>query len=101
MIKAGIIGGSGYTAGELLRILANHPQAEIDFVYSTTNAGKEVASVHQDLLGEVNINFTGNANQDVDVVFLCLGHGQSPIFSLVVVLPAYCFTAPAVRPLTR
>lgn len=80
MIKAGIIGGSGYTAGELLRILANHPQAEIDFVYSTTNAGKEVASVHQDLLGEVNINFTGNANQDVDVVFLCLGHGQSKAF---------------------
>ncbi len=80
MIKAGIIGGSGYTAGELLRILANHPHAEIDFVYSTTNAGKAVASVHQDLLGEVNINFTGNANPDVDVVFLCLGHGQSKAF---------------------
>jgi len=80
MIKVGIIGGSGYTAGELLRLLAYHPQAEIDFVYSTTNAGKPVSSVHQDLLGDVNINFTQNINPDVDVAFLCLGHGQSKAF---------------------
>lgn len=80
MIKIGIIGGSGYTAGELLRLLAYHSQAEIDFVYSTTNAGKPVASVHQDLLGEVNINFTDTVNTSVDVVFLCLGHGQSKAF---------------------
>lgn len=80
MIKAGIIGGSGYTAGELLRLLAYHPEVTIDFVYSTTNAGKPVTSVHQDLLGDVNINFTGNVNPDVDVVFLCLGHGQSKAF---------------------
>jgi len=80
MIKAGIIGGSGYTAGELLRLLAYHPQVSIDFVYSTTNADKPITSVHQDLLGDVNINFTGNVNPDVDVVFLCLGHGQSKAF---------------------
>ena len=80
MIKVGIIGGSGYTAGELLRLLAYHPQAAINFVYSTTNAGKPIASVHQDLLGDVNINFTQNINPDVDVVFLCLGHGQSKAF---------------------
>ncbi|PZR23557.1 MAG: N-acetyl-gamma-glutamyl-phosphate reductase [Flavobacterium psychrophilum] len=80
MINIGIIGGSGYTAGELLRLLAYHPQAKIDFVYSTTNAGKPVASVHQDLLGEVNINFTDSTNPNVDVVFLCLGHGQSKAF---------------------
>lgn len=80
MIKAGIIGGSGYTAGELLRLLAYHPHVTIDFVYSTTNAGKPVTSVHQDMLGDVNINFTGSVNPDVDVVFLCLGHGQSKAF---------------------
>lgn len=80
MINIGIIGGSGYTAGELLRLLTHHPQAKIDFVYSTTNSGKPVASVHQDLLGEVNINFTENVNPDVDLVFLCLGHGQSKAF---------------------
>ncbi|MDV6167505.1 N-acetyl-gamma-glutamyl-phosphate reductase [Flavobacterium sp. DG1-102-2] len=90
MINAGIIGGSGYTAGELLRLLANHPHVNIDFVYSTTNAGKPVTSVHQDLLGDVNINFTENVNPDVDVVFLCLGHGQSKAF-----LTAHNFSANA------
>lgn len=80
MINIGIIGGSGYTAGELLRILTVHPQVVIDFVYSTTNAGKPVASVHQDLYSEIEINFTDAVNPDVDVVFLCLGHGQSKAF---------------------
>lgn len=80
MINIGIIGGSGYTAGELLRILTTHPQAVINFVYSTTNAGKPVASVHQDLYGEIEMNFTDAVNPDVDVVFLCLGHGQSKAF---------------------
>lgn len=80
MIKAGIIGGSGYTAGELLRLLTYHPHVTIDFVYSTTNAEKPVTSVHQDLLGEIDINFTASINPDVDVVFLCLGHGQSKAF---------------------
>jgi N-acetyl-gamma-glutamyl-phosphate reductase len=80
MISIGIIGGSGYTAGELLRLLANHPQAQIDFVYSTTNAGSPIASVHQDLFGTVDINFTHVINSNVDVVFLCLGHGKSISF---------------------
>lgn len=77
MIKIGIIGGSGYTAGELLRLLVNHPEAAIDFVYSTTNAGSPVASVHEDLYGTLDIDFTDTVSPDVDVVFLCLGHGKS------------------------
>jgi N-acetyl-gamma-glutamyl-phosphate reductase len=80
MISIGIIGGSGYTAGELLRLLANHPQAQINFVYSTTNAGSPIALVHQDLFGTVDINFTNVINPNVDVVFLCLGHGKSISF---------------------
>ncbi|MCG2612076.1 N-acetyl-gamma-glutamyl-phosphate reductase [Flavobacterium sp. SM15] len=80
MINIGIIGGSGYTAGELLRLLQNHPQAKIDFVYSTTNAGKPICSVHQDLLGETSLSFTDKINADVDLAFLCLGHGQSKAF---------------------
>lgn len=80
MINIGIIGGSGYTAGELLRLLANHPEAHIDFMYSTTNAGSPVDSVHEDLYGTLDINFTDAVNPDVDVVFLCLGHGKSLAF---------------------
>lgn len=80
MISIGIIGGSGYTAGELLRLLALHPHAKIDFVYSTTNAGSPVASVHEDLYGTLDINFTDTVNPAVDVVFLCLGHGKSLAF---------------------
>ncbi|MBT8183350.1 MAG: N-acetyl-gamma-glutamyl-phosphate reductase [Eudoraea sp.] len=80
MIKAGIIGGSGYTGGELIRILLNHPSAEIDFVYSTTRAGKDVTSAHPDLLGVSDIQFSGVINPEVDVVFLCLGHGNSSQF---------------------
>ena len=80
MIKAGIIGGSGYTGGELIRILLNHPEVVIDFVYSTTRAGKPISSAHADLLGTLDLNFTGAINADVDVVFLCLGHGNSTKF---------------------
>lgn len=80
MISIGIIGGSGYTAGELLRILVNHPAAQLDFVYSTTNAGRPVAAVHDDLLGDTDLEFTDTVNPDVDVVFLCLGHGKSLAF---------------------
>lgn len=80
MIKVGIIGGSGYTGGELIRILLHHPQSNIDFVYSTTRAGKKVTSAHADLLGQTDIKFTGTINPDVDVVFLCLGHGNSTKF---------------------
>lgn len=80
MIKAGIIGGSGYTGGELIRILLGHPQVEIDFVYSTTRADKKISSAHPDLLGLTDLMFTGNINTKVDVVFLCLGHGNSTRF---------------------
>lgn len=80
MIKVGIIGGSGYTAGELLRLLNNHPNATVDFVYSTTNAGKPITMVHQDLLGETELVFTDTVNPSVNIVFLCLAHGKSKEF---------------------
>lgn len=80
MIKAGIIGGAGYTAGELIRILLNHPEVKLDFVFSTSQPGKPVAGVHQDLLGETDLQFSGEINPGVEVVFLCLGHGNSVKF---------------------
>ncbi|WP_413998441.1 N-acetyl-gamma-glutamyl-phosphate reductase [Flavobacterium sp. W1B] len=80
MINIGIIGGSGYTAGELIRILMFHPNAKLDFVYSTTNAGKPLSIAHHDLLGDIEMNFTDTVNPNVDVLFLCLGHGKSISF---------------------
>ena len=80
MIKAGIIGGAGYTAGELIRILINHPQAKIDFVYSTSNSGNKISEIHQDLEGELELKFTSKINPNVEVLFLCLGHGNSNKF---------------------
>lgn len=80
MLQVGIIGGAGYTAGELVRLLVNHPAAEINFVYSTSNAGNKIYAVHQDLLGATDLSFTDTINPDVDVVFLCLGHGNSTAF---------------------
>ncbi|WP_029033466.1 N-acetyl-gamma-glutamyl-phosphate reductase [Salinimicrobium terrae] len=80
MIKAGIIGGAGYTAGELIRILINHPEVELNFIYSTSSSGKPVHTVHQDLIGETGILFSNEINTEADVVFLCLGHGNSKQF---------------------
>lgn len=80
MIKVGIIGGSGYTGGELIRLLLNHGSVELDFVFSTTRANKPVTSAHSDLLGSTELKFSGEINPDVDVVFLCLGHGNSKQF---------------------
>ena len=80
MIKVGVIGGSGYTAGELIRILMFHPNATIDFVYSTTNAEKPLSIAHHDLMGDIEMNFTDQVNPNVNVVFLCLGHGKSKAF---------------------
>ena len=80
MIQAGIIGGAGYTAGELIRLLLHHPAAAIRFVYSTSNAGNPLSDVHQDLLGETTQKFTNEIIPDVDVLFLCLGHGNSKAF---------------------
>jgi len=81
MIKVGIIGGAGYTAGELIRILLNHPQAEITFVQSSSNAGNLVSSVHTDLLGDTDLQFILQPDlSKVDVVFFCMGHGKSKEF---------------------
>ncbi|WP_406684905.1 N-acetyl-gamma-glutamyl-phosphate reductase [Seonamhaeicola sp. MEBiC1930] len=80
MIKVGIIGGAGYTAGELIRLLINHPQVEIDFVFSTSNGGNQISKVHQDMVGSLDKTFTDTVNPNVDVLFLCLGHGNSVKF---------------------
>lgn len=80
MIKAGIIGGAGYTAGELIRILMYHPKVELAFVYSTSNAGNKISDVHQDLEGDLDLKFTDTIQPDIDVLFLCLGHGNSSKF---------------------
>ena len=80
MIHVGIIGGAGYTAGELIRLLLNHSEASINFVYSTSNAGNKVSKVHQDLTGSTDLEFTSEISPDIDVLFLCLGHGNSKAF---------------------
>ncbi|MFD2916436.1 N-acetyl-gamma-glutamyl-phosphate reductase [Psychroserpens luteus] len=80
MIKTGIIGGAGYTAGELIRLLIHHSKVEINFVYSTSNAGNKIHKVHQDLIGSTEMEFTNKINVDIDVLFLCLGHGNSKAF---------------------
>ena len=80
MIEAGIIGGAGYTAGELIRILLYHPEVNLNFVYSTSQPGRPVHSIHQDLIGETELKFTNLINKEADVVFLCLGHGNSKKF---------------------
>ncbi|MFN3793695.1 MAG: N-acetyl-gamma-glutamyl-phosphate reductase [Chitinophagaceae bacterium] len=80
MIKAGIIGGAGYTGGELIRILLGHPEVEIAFVHSRSNAGKPLYTVHADLIGETDLLFADAISQDIDVLFLCLGHGESKKF---------------------
>jgi len=79
-IKVGIIGGAGYTGGELIRLLINHPAAELSFIHSRSNAGKPVYTVHQDLFGDTELKFTGELSNEVDVLFLCLGHGESKKF---------------------
>jgi len=79
-IKVGIIGGAGYTGGELIRLLIHHPDTAVSFIHSRSNAGKPVHSVHQDLLGDTELKFTGELSDDIDVLFLCLGHGESKKF---------------------
>jgi N-acetyl-gamma-glutamyl-phosphate reductase len=80
MIRAGIIGGAGYTAGELIRILLHHKKVNINFVYSTSNAGNKISHIHQDLEGDIDLIFANEINSEVDVLFLCLGHGNSKTF---------------------
>lgn len=87
-LKAGIIGGAGYTGGELIRLLLNHPGVETAFIHSRSNAGKPVHSIHQDLLGDTELNFTDTFSTDIDVLFLCLGHGESKKFLSENIVPA-------------
>lgn len=79
-IRVGIIGGAGYTGGELVRLLINHPQAEIVFVHSKSNAGNFIHKVHADLLGETDLKFTDKLSNKIDVLFLCVGHGEAKKF---------------------
>ena len=81
MIKIGIIGGAGYTAGELLRILLNHPEADIRFVHSSSHAGHPVCEVHGGLMGETDMCFADRVDLDeIDVLFMCSGHGKSSAY---------------------
>ena len=80
-MRIGILGGAGYTGGELIRLLTNHPQAEIVFVNSESNAGNPVADVHEGLYGDTNLRFTDAMPfSEVDVLFFCFGHGKSRLF---------------------
>lgn len=79
-VKVGIIGGAGYTSRELIRILINHPNASISFINSKSNANKPVSSVHTDLLGDTDIAFSSDFSKDIDVLFLCVGHGDAKKF---------------------
>lgn len=79
-LKVGIVGGAGYTGGELIRILINHPEVEIAFIHSKSNGGNNVSQVHADLAGETDLQFTDTLSQDVDVLFLCVGHGEARKF---------------------
>ncbi len=89
MINVSIAGGTGYTAGELLRILINHPEVNIESVISTTSVGKRVDSVHRDLIGETELIYSNTFNNP-DIIFLCLGHGLSRAFLEKNELPPGC-----------
>ncbi len=81
MIKAGIIGGAGYTAGELIRILIHHPEVKIEFINSSSNAGNPVTAIHSGLIGETDLVFTDELPlESIDVLFLCSAHGDSKKF---------------------
>lgn len=79
-VNIGIVGGAGYTGGELLRVLLRHPNAHISFVHSTSSAGELVSKVHADLVGDIDLKFTNTLDQDIDVLFLCVGHGDASKF---------------------
>ena len=90
MVKVGILGAAGYTGGELIRLLLNHPEAEIVFANSGSNAGNKVADIHGGLLGETDLEFTDAMPFDeVDVVFFCFGHGKSEEFLKEHSIPAH------------
>ncbi len=77
MKKVGIVGGSGYTGGELIRLIINHPKLKIKFVYSTQFSGDYLFKIHKDLLGLTTLKFTNIPEKEIDVLFLCAGHGNS------------------------
>ncbi len=79
-IHIGIIGGAGYTAGELIRLLINHPNVNISFVHSKSNMGKPLHSVHNDLIGETTLLFTNKIEDDIDIIFLCVGYTEARKF---------------------
>jgi len=79
-INVGIVGGAGYTGGELLRILVHHPEVHISFVHSSSNSGKPVSAVHTDLVGDTDLVFTNTFLDSIDVLFLCMGHNESKKF---------------------
>lgn len=79
-VRVGIVGSAGYTAGELIRLLVHHPRVTVEFAYSTSNASNSLYKVHQDLIGDTDLVFSKDIQLDVDVVFLCLGHGNSKAF---------------------
>ena len=76
-IRVGIVGGAGYTAGELIRILLYHPETEMKYIQSSSNNGHLISSVHNDLLGDTDLVFSDVKSEDVDVIFICSGHGKS------------------------
>ncbi len=81
MIKIGVIGSAGYTAGELLRLLVYHPKARVVFVHSASSAGKKISDLHTDLAGESELTFTAQLDfEGIDVLFLCVGHGEAKTF---------------------
>jgi len=80
MIKAGIVGGAGYTGGELIRLLNLHPSVNLCFVQSRSQAGKFLSDTHADLFGETNLKFSSDISTDIDVLFLCTGHGEAEVF---------------------
>jgi N-acetyl-gamma-glutamyl-phosphate reductase len=88
-IKAGIIGAAGYTGGELIRILIHHPAVELVFAKSDSQAGKPISSVHSDLVGDTDLLFSDSLSNDIDVLFLCVGHGQAKKFVLEDTIPAH------------
>ena len=79
-IKAGIVGGAGYTGGEMLRLLINHADVEIVFVHSNSNGGNLISAIHTDLLGDTDLRFTDELSSAIDVLFLCVGHGDAKKF---------------------
>lgn len=79
-LKIGIIGGAGYTGGEMIRLLINHPLVDISFIHSSSNACNPVSKIHTDLVGETDLVFSENWHNDIEILFLCVGHGDAKKF---------------------